>query len=112
MMSYWYMLFIGPIAFWLFIKIVKKNKTGAYVVDWLSLRIPLIGKILHIGTIARVTRTLGTLIASGVPILEGLLIARDTAGNAVFVRAFDNIYTAIREGETIAVPLRGITDRG
>ena len=106
MMSYWYMLFIGPIAFVIFIKIVKKNKTGAYVVDWLSLRIPLIGKILHIGTIARVTRTLGTLIASGVPILEGLLIARNTAGNTVFVRAFDNIYTAIREGETIAVPLR------
>jgi len=106
MMSYWYMLFIGPIAFVIFIKIVKKNKTGAYVVDWLMLRIPLIGKILHIGTIARVTRTLGTLIASGVPILEGLLISRDTAGNSVFVRAFDNIYTAIREGETIAVPLR------
>jgi type IV pilus assembly protein PilC len=61
---------------------------------------------LHIGTIARVTRTLGTLISSGVPILEALLIARDTAGNAVFVRAFDNIYSAIREGETISVPLK------
>ncbi|MEZ6126324.1 MAG: type II secretion system F family protein [Planctomycetaceae bacterium] len=106
MMAYWYMLFIGPIAFWLFIKIVKKNKTGAFVVDWLSLRIPLVGKILHLGIIARVTRTLGTLIASGVPILEGLLISRDTAGNHVFERAFDNIYTAIREGETISVPLR------
>jgi type IV pilus assembly protein PilC len=49
---------------------------------------------------------LGTLIASGVPILEALIISRDTAGNAVFYRAFDNIYAAIREGETIAVPLR------
>jgi type IV pilus assembly protein PilC len=106
MMSYWYMMFITPIGFWIFVKIVKKNKTGAYVMDWLSLRIPLVGKILHIGTIARVTRTLGTLIASGVPILEALLISRDTAGNAVFVRAFDNIYSAIREGETIAVPLK------
>jgi type IV pilus assembly protein PilC len=106
MMMYWYFMFVTPISIWLFLKIVKKNKTGAYVVDWLSLRIPLVGKILHIGTIARVTRTLGTLIASGVPILEGLLISRDTAGNAVFVRAFDNIYSAIREGETIAVPLK------
>lgn len=106
MLKYWYMLFIGPIAFFLFVKIVRKNKTGAFVVDWLSLRIPLVGKILHLGIIARVTRTLGTLIASGVPILEGLLIARDTSGNHVFERAFDNIYTAIREGETIAVPLR------
>ena len=106
MLKYWYMLFIGPLGFWLFIKIVRKNKTGAFVVDWLSLRIPLVGKILHLGIIARVTRTLGTLIASGVPILEGILISRDTAGNHVFERAFDNIYTAIREGETIAVPLR------
>lgn len=103
---FWYMIFIIPIALFLFIKIVKKNKTGAFVTDWVSLRIPLVGKILHMGVIARVTRTLGTLIASGVPILEGLIISRDTAGNAVFVRAFDNIYTAIREGETIAVPLK------
>lgn len=104
--NYWYMIFIVPVAIWLFVKIIKKNKTGAFVADWVSLRIPLIGKILHMGVIARVTRTLGTLIASGVPILEGLIISRDTAGNAVFVRAFDNIYAAIREGETIAVPLR------
>ena len=103
---YWYMLFIIPFAVWLLIKLIKKNKTGAFVIDWLSLRIPLIGKILHMGVIARITRTLGTLIASGVPILEGLIISRDTSGNAVFVRAFDNIYTAIREGETIAVPLK------
>lgn len=106
MLKYWYMLFIGPVAFYLFVKIVRKNKTGAFVVDWISLRIPLIGKILHLGIIARVTRTLGTLIASGVPILEALLIARDTSGNHVFERAFDNIYSAIREGETIAVPLK------
>ena len=106
MLAYWYMLFVGPVGFYLFVKIVRKNKTGAFVVDWCSLRIPLIGKILHLGIIARVTRTLGTLIASGVPILEGLLIARDTSGNHVFERAFDNIYTAIREGETIAVPLK------
>ena len=106
LLNYWYFLFVGPISFIIFIKIVKKNKTGAYVVDWCSLRIPLVGKILHIGTIARVTRTLGTLISSGVPILEGIIISRDTAGNAVFVRAFDNIYAAIREGETIAVPLK------
>jgi len=104
--NYWYMIPILPIVFWLSIKIIKKNKTGHFVADWMSLRIPLIGKILHMGVIARVTRTLGTLIASGVPILEGLIISRDTAGNAVFVRAFDNIYAAIREGETIAVPLR------
>ncbi|MEM9704430.1 MAG: type II secretion system F family protein, partial [Planctomycetota bacterium] len=86
--------------------IVKKNKTGAFIVDWVSLRIPLLGKIIEKSTVARLCRTLGTLLASGVPILEALLIARDTAGNAVFKRAFDNIYAAIREGEAMAIPLK------
>jgi type IV pilus assembly protein PilC len=104
--NYFYLGPAIPIAFWLFIKIVKKNKTGEYIVDYCSLRIPLLGKILQKATTARVMRTLGTLIASGVPILEALTIARDTAGNQVFKRAFDNIYAAIREGESIAVPLK------
>ncbi|QDT37532.1 type II secretion system F family protein [Stratiformator vulcanicus] len=104
--TYFYLLPAIPFAFWLFIKIVKKNKTGAYIVDWISLRIPLLGKIIEKATVARLCRTLGTLIGAGVPILEAILIARDTAGNAVFKRAFDNIYAAIREGESMAVPLK------
>ncbi len=104
--NYWYLGPAIPIGFWLMIKIIKKNKTGEYIVDWLSLRIPLLGNILQKSTVARIMRTLGTLIASGVPILEALTIARDTAGNAVFKRAFDNIYAAIREGESIAQPLK------
>ncbi|MCA9040434.1 MAG: type II secretion system F family protein [Planctomycetaceae bacterium] len=102
----WFLIPMIPIGFWLFVKIVKKNKTGAYISDFLSLKFPLLGMILRKATIARVMRTLGTLIASGVPILEALIIARDTSGNAVFRRAFDNIYAAIREGESMAVPLR------
>ena len=74
--------------------------------DWLVLKIPLMGQILSKSIVARTMRTLGTLVASGVPILEGLTIARDTAGNAVFRKAFDNVYAAIREGESIATPLR------
>ncbi|MDC0273533.1 MAG: type II secretion system F family protein [Planctomycetaceae bacterium] len=104
--KYWYLLPAGPIVFYLMIKIIKKNKTGEFVVDWLSLRIPLLGNILEKTCVARTARTLGTLIASGVPILEAIVIARDTAGNAVFRRAFDKIYAAIREGEPIAVPLK------
>ena len=104
--AYWYLIPAFPVALWLLIKIIKKNKTGAYIVDRISLKIPLLGKIIEKSTVARVCRTLGTLIASGVPILEGIIIARDTSGNHVFMRAFDNIYTAIREGETIAVPLK------
>ena len=104
--NYWYLVPVIPIALWLMIKIIKKNKTGAYIVDWVSLKIPLLGLIIRKSIIARTSRTLGTLIASGVPILEALAIARDTAGNAVFRKAFEHIIAAIREGESMAVPLR------
>ena len=104
--SYFYLFPAIPLALWIFIKIVKKNKKGAFVIDWIALRIPLLGKIISKSVTARTCRTLGTLIASGVPILEAIIIARDTAGNMVFQRAFDTIYAAIREGETMAVPLR------
>ncbi|MGZ0167083.1 MAG: type II secretion system F family protein, partial [Planctomycetales bacterium] len=90
--NYFYLFPAVPIGLWLFIKVVKKNKTGEYIVDFCALRIPVLGKILKKSTTARIMRTLGTLISSGVPILEALTIARDTAGNAVFKRAFDNIY--------------------
>lgn len=102
----WFLIPAIPIFIWLAIKIIKKNKTGEYVCDWIQLKLPLAGPITRKTVIARTTRTLGTLVASGVPILESLIIARDTSGNAVFRRAFDNIYAAIREGESMAVPLR------
>ncbi len=104
--NYWYLGPALPFALWLMIKIIKKNKTGAYVVDWISLRIPLLGMIFKKSIVARTCRTLGTLIASGVPILEALSITRDTAGNTVFYKAYEHIIAAIREGETMAVPLR------
>jgi len=104
--DYFYLIPAIPICFWLMIKIIKKNKTGEYVCDWIMLKIPILGKIVEKSVVARCARTLGTLISSGVPILEALIIARDTAGNAVFRRAFDNIYAAIREGESMAVPLK------
>ncbi|MDA0591063.1 MAG: type II secretion system F family protein [Planctomycetota bacterium] len=104
--AYWFLGPVLPIAFVLMIRIIKKNKTGEYIVDMIMLKIPVLGKIIQKSTTARIMRTLGTLIASGVPILEAITIARDTSGNAVFKRAFDNIYAAIREGESIAVPLK------
>ena len=104
--KYFYLIPAIPVAVWLIIKIIRKNKTGEYVLDWASLKIPLMGQILSKSIVARTMRTLGTLVASGVPILESLTIARDTAGNAVFRKAFDNIYAAIREGESIATPLK------
>jgi type IV pilus assembly protein PilC len=104
--DYWYLIPVIPIALWLLLKIIRKNKMGEYICDKILLKIPVLGKIVEKSTVARTARTLGTLISSGVPILEALIIARDTAGNAVFRRAFDNIYAAIREGESMAVPLK------
>ena len=104
--DYFYLIPAIPLVLWLMIKIIKKNKTGEYIVDWTTLHIPLLGSIVEKSIVARTSRTLGTLISSGVPILEALIIARDTAGNAVFRRAYDNIYAAIREGESMAIPLK------
>ncbi|MEZ6057746.1 MAG: type II secretion system F family protein [Planctomycetaceae bacterium] len=104
--NYFYLIPIIPIAAFLMYKIIKKNKTGSYILDRVFLKIPLLGQIINKSTVARTARTLGTLISSGVPILEALSIARDTAGNEVFKRAFDHIHASIREGESMAVPLK------
>jgi type IV pilus assembly protein PilC len=104
--NWWFMGPIIPIAFILMYKIIRKNRTGAYILDRITLKIPIIGQIASKSTVSRTCRTLGTLISSGVPILEALSIARDTAGNEVFKRAFDHIHASIREGESMAVPLK------
>jgi len=103
--KFWLVLLI-PFLIWVFIKLLYRNKTGAYILDKLWLYIPVMGTIIEKSTVARTMRTLGTLVQSGVPILESLNIVKDTAGNAVFERAFGRIYDSIREGETIAQPLR------
>jgi type IV pilus assembly protein PilC len=102
---FWVIL-LTPILVWIFIKLLYRNRTGAYLLDRLWLLIPVMGSIIEKSTVARTMRTLGTLVQSGVPILESLNIVRDTANNAVFERAFGRIYESIREGETIAQPLR------
>jgi type IV pilus assembly protein PilC len=98
-------LFIVPIAVWLFIKLIRKFKQGRMGWDLFMLRFPIIGKLIEKNIMARTTRTLGTLVASGVPILEGLNITRETSGNAMFERLFAKVSDAIRDGETIAKPL-------
>ncbi|MBX9678454.1 MAG: type II secretion system F family protein [Gemmataceae bacterium] len=105
-MRYWYTLPLFPLAFWLTLKLIRLNKAGAYVLDKVKLQIPVAGGIIRKTIIARTTRTLGTLISSGVPILEALSICRETCMNMVFEEAFNRIYESIREGETISAPLK------
>ncbi len=101
-----YVVILTPIFIWIIIKLLYRNKTGAYICDRILLMIPVMGMIVEKSTVARTMRTLGTLVQSGVPILESLTIVKETAGNAVFERAFQRIYDSIREGESIAQPLR------
>jgi type IV pilus assembly protein PilC len=79
---------------------------GRYVIDASILRAPLIGTLLRKIAVARFTRTLGTLISSGVPILEGLDITAKTAGNAVVERALQKVRKALEEGKTLTDPLK------
>ncbi len=87
------------------IKLIGKNPKGRYVIDKLKLHAPVFGQLQSKVAIARFTRTLGTLIASGVPILQALNIVRDTSGNAVIATAVSQVHDAVKEGERIVQPL-------
>jgi type IV pilus assembly protein PilC len=104
--KYWYIIPLIPVFFWLMFKLIRLNKTGNYIMDRIKLFIPIMGNIIEKTVVARTMRTLGTLVSSGVPILEALSIVRETAQNAVFERMYQRVYESIREGETIAQPLK------
>ena len=104
--KYWYVIPLFPVAIWLTLKLIRLNKTGAYAIDKIKLYIPVAGMLIEKSIVARTMRTLGTLISSGVPILEALAIVKETAMNAVFERCYQRVYESIREGETIAQPMR------
>jgi type IV pilus assembly protein PilC len=102
-----YIVVIVPAAI-LFVYLFRKfYKTGAgkTLIDRLTLKLPVFGMLLKKVSVARFARTLGTLVSSGVPILDGLLIVSKTAGNRTIETAIINARTSIREGETIAEPL-------
>lgn len=95
----------GIVAIVISIKLLAKTEKGRYLLDNLKLHAPLVGGLLRKVSIARFTRTLGTLIASGVPILQALNIVRETAGNAVVAKAVGRIHDSVKEGERIVVPM-------
>jgi type IV pilus assembly protein PilC len=104
--TYWYVLPLFPLCFWLLLKLIRLNRTGAYALDRIKLWMPVMGMIIEKTIVARTMRTLGTLVSSGVPILEALSITRETCTNAVFERMYQRVYESIREGDTIAQPLK------
>ena len=102
----WIWILGSPFLAFLFFKLIRKTGPGRAVTDIVRLRIPVLGGLLRKTAVARFTRTLGTLISAGVPILEAIMITRDTSGNYVYERALTKVHDSIREGETFAGPLR------
>jgi type IV pilus assembly protein PilC len=86
-------------------KVVGKTEKGAYFYDAMSLKMPVTGTLAQRSAVSKMTRTLGTLLASGVPILQSLVIVRDTTGNRVISEAIQNIHDSVKEGESMTQPL-------
>jgi type IV pilus assembly protein PilC len=104
--SFWWVFFAGTIGLVFGVKQIRKHPRGRYYFDKMLLMLPIVGSLLRKIAVGRFTRTLGTLITSGVPILEGLSITAKTSGNAVLEEALMKVRKAIEEGRTIVDPLR------
>jgi type IV pilus assembly protein PilC len=104
--QFWWFFFIGGAGLVFGVKQIRKDPRGRYAFDYMLLKLPILGQLLRKIAVARFTRTLGTLITSGVPILEGLSITAKTSGNAVLEEALMKVRKAIEEGRTIVDPLR------
>ena len=102
----WAVILGIPLGVFLIFKLLRQTNGGRYFVDGLKLKIPVMGKIIAKTAVARFTRTLGTLLSAGVPILEAINITRETTGNEVFGRALAKVHDGVREGEDFAAPLR------
>jgi type IV pilus assembly protein PilC len=99
-------LAIGAVVGFVLLKLSRKTPPGRAVTDVVLLWTPIFGSLIRKTTIARFTRTLGTLISAGVPILEAVTVTKETSGNFVFERALGKVHDSIREGESFAGPLR------
>ena len=105
-MQHHWLLLIGAIVALVFgYKFVSRTPAGRAVIDRFALRAPLFGSLIRKTSVSRFSRTLGTLVTSGVPILQALNITRETAGNAVIANAISQVHDSVKEGESIVLPL-------
>lgn len=103
--AYWWMILLAGFGIWMGLKAWGKTPNGRLRLDAIKLRIPIVGELNMKMSVARFSRTFGTLINSGVPVLRGLEIVGETMGNAVLSRAIDDARAAIREGNKLSQPL-------
>ena len=102
----WIIIIISPFVLIMILKFTRQFRVGRYTLDTINLKMPVAGTIVYKTSVSRWTRTLGTLISAGVPILEALNITRETAGNEVYTSMLGRVHAAIRQGDTFANPLR------
>jgi type IV pilus assembly protein PilC len=102
----WAVLIGVPFGIIFLLRFLKKFRPCRLVIDMITLRLPVVGLIVSRTSVARWTRTLGTLIGAGVPILEAINITRETAGNEVFANMLAKVHYGIRQGDTFANPLK------
>jgi len=93
------------VVLFILFKLFTKTKFGRLAWDKVKLKMPVLGPVVSKVAISRFTRTLGTLVSSGVPILQALTIVKETAGNVVVSNAVNSVHESVKEGETITAPL-------
>ncbi len=98
-------ILFGVVFIWIMSQVWARTKGGRRVLDTIKLKMPLFGDIQRKSAIARFSRTLGTLVTSGVPILQALNITRETAGNVIISDAIAKVHESVKEGESIVQPL-------
>jgi type IV pilus assembly protein PilC len=103
--SQWYLVIGFIVLMVVGYKVFAASPAGAIILDRLALRLPIFGDLLSKTAISRFSRTLGTLISSGVPILQALNITRETAGNYVVANAIAKIHDSVKEGESVVGPM-------
>ena len=105
LISRWYYYVGGVVGVVAFFKIIVKFPLGKYAMDWVTYNMPVFGPIVSKTAVSRFSRTLGTLMSSGVPVLQALSIVKETSGNDVVASAIQKVHDAVKEGEGIAKPL-------
>lgn len=103
--NYWLFLLVGIVGVVIVSKIFFKTPIGSYARDVMALRAPVFGQLTQKTVVARLTRTLGTLLSSGVPVLQALSIVKDTTGNQVVSKALQSVHDSVKEGEGMTAPL-------
>ena len=102
----WAILMGVPFGFMFLMRLIRRFKTGRFVLDAIKIRLPVMGQLTRKVAITRWTRTLGTLIGAGVPILDAINVTSETAGNEVYAKMLLNVQNSIRQGDTFATPLK------